>query len=289
MFLNPLGLLALLAVPAVVALHLFRRRFQPKRVSALFLWEARTTTALSGRRRDRVLRSPSFWAEVLLALLLALALAGPRACSGLAARHLVVVLDGSASMSARPQGADGRAEASFAERAVDEVDARIAALPGGSRVTLVLSGARPTILCGPAAFPQEARAALDGYPALASAGRHDLEPATSLALQLAGAGAVTVVTDRFEPERFPERVGVVALGRPLENLAITRATRLAESDAGPGAERVLLTVANLAERPRVRPRCGSRPATRRWRRRRSSSSRAAAGTSPSTCRPARRP
>ena len=40
MFQSPLGLLALLGVPAVVLLHLFRRRFERRPVSALFLWEA---------------------------------------------------------------------------------------------------------------------------------------------------------------------------------------------------------------------------------------------------------
>ena len=39
-FSNPLGLLALLAIPLVLYLHLFRRRFEPRRVSALFLFAA---------------------------------------------------------------------------------------------------------------------------------------------------------------------------------------------------------------------------------------------------------
>ncbi|MCA8979399.1 MAG: VWA domain-containing protein [Planctomycetes bacterium] len=240
MFLNPLGLLALLGVPTVLALHYFRRRFEPRTVSALFLWESRTTTSLSGRRRDRLLSSRSFWAELSLALLLGLAIAGPRSCGGLEARHLVVVLDTSASMSAK---ADGAAE-SFAELAAERAADLIDSLPSGSRVTLVASGARPTILSGPAAFPAEALAALESYPASATAGRHDLEPSTSLALQLAGDRAVTLFTDHHDPGRHPDRVGIVALGRPTPNLAIARASRLAHGTAGPGSERVLLTVVN---------------------------------------------
>ena len=108
--------------------------------------------------------------------------------------HLVVVLDTSASMSARPGLAASSDAPSFAQQAAERVRAEIGALPSGSRVTLVRSGARPSILSGPAAFPEEALVKLEGYPELATAGRHDLESATSLALQLAGDGAVTLFT-----------------------------------------------------------------------------------------------
>ncbi len=246
MFLNPLGLLALLGVPVVIALHLFRRRFERRRVSALFLWEARTITTLSGRRREKLLRSPSFWAELLAALVLGLAFAGPRSCGVLEAKHLVVVLDGSASMGALPPG---EGSVTFANEVRERLATEIDDLPGGSRVTVVMSGPRPRIAIGPAAFPAEALTRLAEYrPA---AGRHDLAPAVALALQLAGPGAVTLYTDRFEPERHPEQVGVVALGRPLDNLAITRAARLRGVEGNPEGERVLVTVANFAR--------GSRP------------------------------
>jgi hypothetical protein len=243
MFLNPLGLLALLGVPLVVALHLFRRRFEPQRVSALFLWQAGRPTAAAGRRRERLLTSPSFWSEVLLALLLGLAFAGPRGCGALSARHLVVVLDGSASMTA----GDGAAPSAL-ELVREELRERIDGLPTGSRVTLVESGPAPRIVAGPAAFPDEALARLEGLAP--RAGRHDLGPAAALALELAGGEAVTLYTDRYEPEALPEEVGVVALGRPRENLAVVRAARLRAEDGAPGEDEVLATIANLSGRER---------------------------------------
>lgn len=245
MFLNPLGLLALLGVPAVIALHLFRRRFERRKVSALFLWETRSTTSLSGRRRERLLRSPSFWSELLLALLLALAFAGPRACGTLEARHLVVVLDGSASMSAPSFGVDGPGP-SPAQRAVETLRETIDELASGSRVTVIESGPLPNILIGPAAFPAEASARLDEYDPQAS--RHDLVPATALALEVADQGAVSLYTDHFSPETFPEQVGILALGSARENLGITRAARLILDDALDGSEQVLVTVSNFSAR-----------------------------------------
>ena len=78
MFANPLGLLALLAVPAVVALHLYRRRFEPRPVSALFLWGADDRAPVAGRKREPLRTSVSFWCELLAVALLALAFSGPR-------------------------------------------------------------------------------------------------------------------------------------------------------------------------------------------------------------------
>ena len=213
MFANPLGLIALLAVPAVVGLHLFRRRVPKRVVSAVFLWESQESRASSGRRRQPLHRSLSFWLELLAALLLALSLAGIRGCGGGRAEHLVLVLDGSASMSAE----------GVLDEARDEAAERIRRLGRRDRVSLVISGSTPRLLVGPGAPEAEALAALDLYQP--GGGDHDLGPSVDLATELAGGGAVTLITDLFEPELWPEHVGVVALGAPAENLGITQATR----------------------------------------------------------------
>ena len=240
MFAEPLGLLALLAVPAVLALHLFRRRFRPREVSALFLWQPEAPSALAGRRRERVLRSPSLWLELAAALLCALAFAGPTATAR--AEHLVVVLDGSASMGALAGGETPR------ERARAILRERIDGLPRGSRATLIESGPRPSVLAGPAAFAEEALQRLETWRP--SAVRHDLGPALALALDLAAEGAVTVMTDRFEPEAFPTQIEVIALGRPADNLAITHAARSRELAGGAARESAFLTVSSFAQSPR---------------------------------------
>ena len=240
MFLFPLGLLALLGVPAVLAIHLFRRRFRPRKVSALFLWHDDEDHAISGRRREPLRTTPSLWLELLAALLFALAFAGPRACGAGKAEHLVVVLDASASMSAELDGT------SLAERARDEIDARIGELAAQGRVTIITSGARPTLLVGPAAFRAEARGALDNYAPAAP--RHELAPAVALARQLAGDAEVVVVTDHWHPDRFPEEVELISVGRPGENVAISHAVRTPPRDGEPG--RALITLAAFTAAPR---------------------------------------
>lgn len=244
MFLHPLGLLALLGVPAVLGLHLFRRRFRRHPVSAIFLWETEDRVAVAGRRRTPLRHSPSLWAELCAALLLALAFAGPRSCGAGEAQHLVAVLDGSASMSARA------AEGSAADEARRLLEERIARLPRGSRVTVVQSGPRPLVLAGPAAFSEEARAALADYrPGHA---RHDLHPAVGLAQKIAAGGAVVLLTDHFRPDSWPESVELVSVAGSQDNVAITHATRRTSAvvgSAGRKQERVHLSVTSFARAP----------------------------------------
>lgn len=232
-FAHPLGLLALAAVPAVVALHLFRRRFAERPVSALFLWQAVDHSSIAGRRLEPLHRNPSFWLELLAAALLGLACAAPRPPWKQPARHLVVVLDGSVSMAAgAPDSARARAAAAVRER--------IAVLPRRSRVTLIESGATPRLLAGPAAFPAEAAARLDEWQP--SLGRHDVGRALALATELAAGRAVWLVTDRFEPDRHPRDVELLAVGRPLDNVGFTHASRSREV----GEERIFLTITSFA-------------------------------------------
>lgn len=244
MFTTPLGLVALLGVPLVLALHLFQRRFPPREVSALFLWREHDQSSPAGRRRQKLVRTPSFWCELLAALLLGLALGGPQACGSQPAEHLVVVLDASASMTARPPGQTDAS--SLADQARSAVTERIDELPADSRCTLISSGRRPQLLAGPAALPGEAKDALDRW--IPGLGSHGPEDTLALATEVSGGGSVLFVTDHAPPSSLPPAVELLAIGRPAGNLAIAAASRTRSSD-GQG-ERVTFVVQSFDERPR---------------------------------------
>ncbi len=243
MFAAPWGLLALLAIPAIVGLHLYRRRFQPREVSAVFLWLDADRTPLAGRKREKLRSSLSLWAECAAAAFFALALAGLRGCGSQPGEHLVAVLDASASMGAHAR--DG----TLGARALSRLRERIDALPRGSRVTVVESGVHPRVLAGPAAFPAEALEKLARYAPQAQ--RHELTSAVAFALQVSGGSSVLVLTDHYEPDRFPPEVELASVGEPLDNVAFTHATRqrAREKDGAPH-ERVFLAVENLSDRAR---------------------------------------
>ena len=106
-FANPWGLVALAAVPAIIAIHLFHRRFPPLVVAGLHLWTPETRQTLAGRRVERLPVSTSLILELLAAVLLAAGLSEPHFGGLSEAVHLVVVLDSSASMSAKAPGSGG--------------------------------------------------------------------------------------------------------------------------------------------------------------------------------------
>jgi len=156
-FTQPLGLLALLAVPVVLYLHLFRRRFEPRKVSALFLFAADALPASAGRTKTRLLNTVSLWCELIAATALALWLGGFYVGAPEAEQHLVVVLDDSASMQATGPLGDTR------EQAQGFVEGAIRALPSSAEVTVIRTGVRPEVIAGPRARTAGALAALSTW------------------------------------------------------------------------------------------------------------------------------
>lgn len=97
---NPAGLWALLAIPAILAIHFLQERTRRVRVSTLFLLERVKPESVGGARFERLRNSVPLWMQLLAALLLAWMLAEPRWIREDSRQTVVVVLDSSASMSA---------------------------------------------------------------------------------------------------------------------------------------------------------------------------------------------
>ncbi len=218
----PWGLLALAALPAILAIHLFRRRSPPRTVSGLFLWPPPAPTPASGRRREQLVAMPSLWLELLAVLALAWWLADIHPSGDDRGRHLVLVLDDRQRLQALLPAGD-----SPAERVRATLAARLAALRASDRVTVIASGATPRLLCGPAAEPAQAQAAITAWKPTGS--WHELEPALTLAAQLASRSGATVgaelllASDRL-PDDLDPSIGCEARGEavPTSGLAEVR-------------------------------------------------------------------
>ena len=240
-FATPLGLLALLAIPAIVAIHLFRRRFPSRPAAGLFLWGAVRQTPEGGGRVTKLPITRSLLLECLAALALALILGGARISPAGISQHLVVLLDDSASMAAV-----NTAGVSARDRAVRRILSESERLRSGARITLIRSGDRPAILSGPASYVVEARPALEAW--MPEAPHHSMALGLRLARELAGrTGTLMVMSDMPAAPRGEGQFegGVwVALGDPVENVGITAAQRTSSSEEGRGA--VSLTLASNA-------------------------------------------
>jgi hypothetical protein len=244
MFATPLGLLALLAIPAIVAIHLFRRRFPVRQVAGLFLWQFVRRTPEGGGRIARLPVTVSLLLECLAALALALMLAGARCSPAAITQHLVVLLDDSASMAAvNPRGESARDRA--VRRVLDEID-RVGST---ARVTLVRSGERPSVLFGPAALAMDAASALEAW--MPEAHDHSLALGLRLARELAGrTGKLMVLSDVTPAVRGLEHFegGLwISTGETVVNVGMTAAQRTFSLEDGGGA--VSLTFANNSDAP----------------------------------------
>lgn len=240
-FAAPLGLLALLAIPVIVAIHLLRRRFPVRPIAGLFLWQKAHDVPDGGRRIDKLPWTTSLLLECLAALALALIIAGATLASSASSEHLVVLLDDSVSMTAT-DGAGESARARAVRRVRDEVE-RIG--PRG-RITLVRSGERPALIAGPAAFAAEAESALAAWTPLAR--HHSLSAGLRLARELSGeSGSLLILSDR-RPDGTSERIvpgeAWAAAGVPLANVGIVDAHRSVNADTKQGL--ISLTVRNYS-------------------------------------------
>ncbi len=138
---NPAGFLALLAIPAILAIHFLQRESRRVVSSTLFLLEQLAPESAQGRRFERLRTSVPLWLQLLAALLAAWLLVDPRWVRPDAAQHVMLVLDSTVSMDA------------FRDdllKALDEDTARLASAAAHTEWQVVETDlTRATIYSGP--------------------------------------------------------------------------------------------------------------------------------------------
>jgi hypothetical protein len=209
---NIVGLSALAAIPAILLIHLFRRRFTPRPVSGLFLYGPAVKTIASGRTKQRILWHASLWAELLAVLCAAWYLCDPHLRSDMDARVLTIVLDNRWRMQA------GNPGQTVADRVRREMDKRLAELSVHDRATIIMSGQPPRILCGPAARSEEARHLLRSWNPTDA--WHELTPAIVFAQSLSSTPTQIIVASDRVPDDKIANVDYVAFGQSASNSGI---------------------------------------------------------------------
>lgn len=212
-FLNPWGLMALLGIPALLLIHLLRRKSRTVTVSTMFLVEDVLKSREGGRRIQTLRSTLPLWIQLAAVLVLALVLAGPRWVNPSSQLKVVVVMDGSASMSAF------RDEAILAfEQVMDSASA----VSANVELRVLDSDAAPLVSGSSVAAAKE-QLVKDWHP---SRGAHDFSEALTLARRLAGPqGAVILITDHLPAAgEIAEGVDWIACGRPSDNAAFLSGT-----------------------------------------------------------------
>lgn len=236
--LNPLGLLALLALPVLVVIHCLRRRSRVVTTPVLFLVERAREPDEGGRRLRRFRGSPTFWLQALALLLLALLLAGLHVGHLQKVARVAVVVDSSASVLP------------CHEVLVETLVEKLATLASGIETTefTVLDsypGARP-IYHG--TDLRELTAALGEW----RPGRtgHDPTENIEVARSIAGEGGMVIfASDRELPGgQRAGQVAVLAVGEPRTNVGFLGVDVAAGEDGAPRWRAIVRNYANVETR-----------------------------------------
>lgn len=208
-FANPFGLLALLGIPAVLAIHFLQRKARELPVSTLFLLNHTRREAAGGRRFERLLPSIPLWMQLLAVLLLAWFLAQPRYRKSGSVQRVAIVLDSSASMGV------------FKKEAVDRLAEMLPGLRGAaSEIQLTVLESvpnRPRLYAGPSM--DELKGALERWQPRDG----PVDPTQSLRLArslVSREGTVLYLTDT-PAATLPYQASQLAVGEAFDNAGFT--------------------------------------------------------------------
>jgi hypothetical protein len=234
-----IAFIALLAVPALVAIYWLRNQSRERRVSSLLLWLDERQMWEGGRTIHRLQTPLLFFLELLAILLLVTAAAGPMMRAGESGRPLAVVLDDSFSMLAGA-GKDDTA-GSARDRAVRAIESVLRS-DRYEPAHFVLAGESPQLLGEAANNVDQAIKLLQNWRC--GAPLAGLEGAITFAFELGGPRArVLVVTDHAPQQDLSDsRLQWWSFGSSQPNFAFVGAARTLRDDE----DRVLLEIANLS-------------------------------------------
>ncbi|MED4959687.1 VWA domain-containing protein, partial [Paenibacillus macerans] len=137
-----------LALPAIVLMYLFKRKYVDTLVPSHLLWNRVLRNIEANRPWQKLQNRLLLWLQLLVAALLVFALMQPFVwTSGSRTGHAVIVVDTSASMSAAWGGGEAESKpGSRLDRAKEQLRSRIDALGTGAEITLVRLGREPEVL-----------------------------------------------------------------------------------------------------------------------------------------------
>jgi Ca-activated chloride channel family protein len=243
-FLAPLAALLLLAIPAIVLLYFLKVRRPEVKVATLMFWRPFLTDRQADAPWQRLRRSLLLLAQLLTALLLALALMRPGliGAAGVSATT-VVMIDASPSMAATD------VQPSRFQAAVQRTEQLAGQLAPGQQMAVILVGPHAQLLAPPTGDAAAIHDALGRASPAGSAG--DFGEAISLANSiLAGrpGGSILMIGDgHTQPPSTPPQVRApftyVSVGVTGENAGIQSVSRSA-------AGSVFVSVANYGRAPR---------------------------------------
>jgi hypothetical protein len=248
--LNPLALIGLLFIPAVIAMYMLKLRRDEAVVPSTLLWTRLLTDVEANAPWQRLRRSLLLLLQLLLVLILVLLAARPffERPAGLA-RDIILVVDTSASMGATdvlPNRLEGAKSAAI--EALKE-------LPTGGKVSVIAAERTARIVANETTDLGRVRQAITSLAPTSTTG--DLDDALELASKLArrsGAAQILVATDgalaSTPATEVDAPISVLPVGRDRKNQAIVALA--VRTDPSALTQSAFVGVANLDLEPAER-------------------------------------
>lgn len=137
---NYWGLLALLAVPAIIILYMLRPRHQIREVASNYLWQTIVEKLEHARKIEKLKKNILLLLDVLIALLIAALLAGIYLNATQLSKHQIIIVDASFSMHASDVSPNRMAKAK--QMAVDYIEK----LPAQAPLSLIVLDKTPNLI-----------------------------------------------------------------------------------------------------------------------------------------------
>ncbi|MBO5338829.1 MAG: VWA domain-containing protein [Clostridia bacterium] len=126
----PLGLLALLGIPAIIIIYIIKSQYTEQTVNSTYIWSLSEKFLKRRNPLSGLTGIIALILQILMVILIALAIAQPQLAIGKASRYCFVV-DGSASMNME------NGESSRFERGINEIKEIIDDAPNGSKYSII--------------------------------------------------------------------------------------------------------------------------------------------------------
>lgn len=206
---NPLGLWALLGIPAVIAIHFLQQQSREILITTRFLLEQMQKESVEGRKLERLRNSIPLWLQLLLVLLLTWLLVAPRWKRADSVQRTAVVLDSSASMQA------------FKDEMTSELLPLLRKL--GRKANQAEFVVLDSHLANESLYHGADLDALEGalQPWIPLQGAHDVTPALQVAQSLVGRDGTIIFASDHLVEDLPFGAKLLAVGHPVDNCGFT--------------------------------------------------------------------
>ena len=212
-FINPLGFIALLSVPAIILMYILKQKFKKREVSSMVLWNKAITQSEGHKWRQKLKKNTLMFLQIAAAVLASLALANPFISAGGERLNYIFVVDTSFSMAVEDENG------SRLEKAKDDILNIISDSPDGTFFSVVnLDGSPETVLSS----TNKKQAAQKAVMQLAQTyGGRDTEALIPILKQLQSENPANVIifTDKA-PEEQIENASINIYGKSGVNYAV---------------------------------------------------------------------